>query len=138
MSEKAKFDYVILKRLFHYLRTHAAISWMSLIVVVSIALMSVLQPTLIGQIVDRFIEDNNCEPSAFQNFMYYFQPSRALGDQLMAWTIVVLILLIFEGILTFFSTYLGALLGQSIIKDSINNFSKLFVLGFLFAFNRIS
>ncbi len=117
MAEKTKFDFVLLKRLMHYLKTHPYVSLASLIVVVSIALISVLQPIMIGEIVDRFIQDEKCNDSLIQSFMYRLEPSAALSDQLLAWTIVVLILLFLEGIMTFFSTYLGALLGQSIIKD---------------------
>lgn len=117
MAEKSKFDFVLLRRLMHYLKTHPFISISSLFVVISIALISVAQPLMIGEIVDRFIRANDTEPSFIQNVMYYFEPSRDLSVQLLAWTIVVLILLFCEGLLTFFSTYLGALLGQSIIKD---------------------
>lgn len=117
MSEKAKFDFGLMRRLMHYLKTHPSISLASLIVVISIAFISVAQPLLIGEIVNRFITESSCDKSIFSDFMLYLQPSQALGDQLLAWTIVVLILLILEGLLTFFSTYLGALLGQSIIKD---------------------
>ena len=118
MSEKSKFDFDLLKRLAHYLKVHPALSWGSLLVVVSIALLGIFQPYLIGQTIDRFVMMNpDAEPSVFQDFISFFQPDQDVGKQIFAWTILSLVLLFLEGILSFAATYLGELLGQSIIRD---------------------
>ncbi|MEO9533357.1 MAG: ABC transporter ATP-binding protein [Crocinitomicaceae bacterium] len=125
MQEKSKFDFPLFKRLAAYLGTHPWVSLGSLLAVLLISLLSAIQPFLIGGIINKFVMGGN---GAFMHgtaskimpavdFINGFQFSEEFSSNYLIWIIIVLSLLIAEGVLTFLSTYLGALLGQSIIKD---------------------
>ena len=125
MQEKSKFDFPLFKRLAAYLGTHPWVSLGSLLAVLLISLLSAIQPFLIGGIINKFVMGGN---GAFMHgtaskimpavdFINGFQFSEEFSSNYLIWIVIVLSLLIAEGVLTFLSTYLGALLGQSIIKD---------------------
>lgn len=118
MAEKSKFDFVLMKRLAAYMKEHYWLSIASISVMILIALISIAQPILIGEMVNRFISFNsNPNMDWVQSFINWFQPDQDPSKQILAWTILVIIFLFLEGLFTFLTTYLGALLGQTIIKD---------------------
>jgi ATP-binding cassette subfamily B multidrug efflux pump len=81
-------------------------------------LISIAQPLLIGEIVSRFIAfEPNARMEPVQDFINWFQPDQDPSKQILAWTILVIVFLFLEGLFTFLTTYLGAMLGQTIIKD---------------------
>lgn len=116
-----KFDFGLAKRLARYLRAYKHVTLASLLIIIVASVFSVFQPLLIGEMVNRFVSDGGANQQinleAFQNFINLFQANQDPEKQLLAWTILVILFLIMEGIMTFFTTYLGAVLGQSIIKD---------------------
>ncbi|UKN02472.1 ABC transporter ATP-binding protein/permease [Paracrocinitomix mangrovi] len=118
-EEKKKFNFDLAKRLFNYFKEHPTVSISSLIIIVLMAFIGVAQPLMIKEMVNRFVIGEGADASwdGVQQFMYTIQPDTDVSKQLWTWTIFVIILLFLEGFLTFFSTYLGALLGQSIIRD---------------------
>ena len=117
-EKKSKFDFSVFRRLLAYMGAYKKVSLAALMAVVFIALISVFQPYLIGEIINRFVlgEIVN-EPFLWQFIVDAFGVEQTASQQLLAWTIVIFVLLLLEGFLTFFTTYLGALLGQSIIRD---------------------
>ena len=122
MSEpKKKFDFALARRLASYLKEHSKITFFALFIIVIMALFSIVQPLLIGEMVNRFVADGGANRhmnlDAVQSLVNLFQPDQDPGIQLLAWTLLVVVVLLLEGLMTFFSTYLGALLGQSIIRD---------------------
>ncbi|MCB9222597.1 MAG: ABC transporter ATP-binding protein [Crocinitomicaceae bacterium] len=118
MSEKSKFDFTLFKRLLGYMKEHFWLSFISFVVMILIALIAIAQPLLIGEIVNRYIMFSPSPKMDWvQALINNFQPSTDPSAQILAWTIVVIIFLLLEGLLSFLTTYLGALLGQSIIKD---------------------
>ena len=119
MSEKkSKFDFIVFKRLLAYMKIYKKVSLLALSAVVIIALISIFQPYLIGQIINRFVvDDKTGDPFYWQWIVDMFGAEMTRSGQILAWTIVIFVFLILEGFFTFFTTYLGALLGQSIIRD---------------------
>ncbi|MFT4603203.1 MAG: ATP-binding cassette subfamily B multidrug efflux pump, partial [Arenicella sp.] len=119
MSEKkSKFDFIVFKRLLAYMKIYKKVSLLALSAVVIIALISIFQPYLIGQIINRFVvSDKTGDPFYWQWMVDMFGAEMTRSGQILAWTIVIFVFLILEGFFTFFTTYLGALLGQSIIRD---------------------
>ncbi|MBD3639135.1 MAG: ABC transporter ATP-binding protein [Crocinitomicaceae bacterium] len=120
-EEKKKFDFGLAKRLANYLNEHLLVTIISLSVIILIAALSILQPMIIGEMINRFITGGgsnayvNLEP--IQGIVNIIQPNPDPAKQLLAWTILVIFILFLEGLFTFLSTYLGAYLGQSIIRD---------------------
>jgi len=118
MAEKTKFDFLLLKRLFEFIKPHKLVFYIALIFIVLAAFVGVSSPFLIQEIINRFVVDGaNVEPNFVQHLINYFQDDPDPSKQIWAWSILVLIMLFLEGVITFFSTYLGGLLGQEIIKD---------------------
>lgn len=100
MSEnKAKIDVKIFKRLLHYARPYKLYLISAFLFTLGISLTAPLRPSILGDIVDKFIVK-----------------TKDL-DSLLFWTLVVIGLLIIETILLFFNTYFANLLAQSIIRD---------------------
>jgi len=117
-EKKSKFDFTAFKRLLAYMGKYKRISFTVLIAVMAIALVSVFQPYLIGTAIRRLVVDDFSATDFRWNWMIeIFGNSDTRQGQFMSWTIVLVILLLAEGVLTFLTTYLGALLGQSIIRD---------------------
>ncbi|OIQ27160.1 MAG: antibiotic ABC transporter ATP-binding protein [Crocinitomix sp. MedPE-SWsnd] len=117
-EKKSKFDFTAFKRLLAYMGKYKRISLASLLAVVTIAMVSVFQPYLIGSAISRLvIEDQSGDFFQWNWMIEIFGNSDTRQGQFLSWTIILIILLVAEGILTFFTTYLGALLGQSIIRD---------------------
>lgn len=117
MNEKSKFDFTLFKRLVGYLKTYSRLSILALIATLLLALLGIAGPYLIGEMINRFVAGGELEPVNFQWIIDWFAASEANSDQLFGWTILILILLLIEGFLTFLTTLFGAILGQSIIKD---------------------
>lgn len=119
MERQKKFDFGLAKRLIVYLKEHAGLSFLSFVVILVLAFFAILQPALIGEMINRFVTGGSAFESLdpAQDFINLFQSDQEPSKQLLAWTILVLVVLLLEGFFTFLTTYLGALLGQTIIKD---------------------
>jgi len=121
MSEKAKFDRVLLQRLFRLIRPYRAMFIFALVMMILLSLLGPVRPAMIMEMIDRFIIPKEGEQTWYGNFIQsiisFFEPSNVASTQLLAWTILIMILLILESIILFGSTYLANLLGQAIIRD---------------------
>lgn len=118
MAKKSTFDIALLVRLLTYLKGHKTVFLSIAVTVALIAVLSTLRPYLVIEMINRFVVQGGAPTSdALSAFIQLFQPDDHPQQQLLAWTIFILILLLLQGIVTFFSTYLGALLGQSIIQQ---------------------
>jgi ATP-binding cassette, subfamily B, multidrug efflux pump len=120
-EKKKKFDFGLAKRLAFYLKEQRRITIISLGVILAMAFVSISQPLLIGEMINRFITNGGANQNFHfdwvQNLINLFQPDQSPANQLLAWTVLIVALLFLEGLFNFVSTYLGALLGQSIIRD---------------------
>lgn len=119
-KEGKKFDLTLAKRLLGYMKLLPGVTFFSIVVILVLAFLSVVQPALIGDMVSIYVEGNTAEGmrvETVQSIVSWYESSANPSKQLLAWTLFVLFLLLLEGIFNFVSTYLAALLGQSIIRD---------------------
>ncbi|MES2800811.1 MAG: ABC transporter ATP-binding protein [Bacteroidota bacterium] len=99
MSKETIFNLTLFKRLISYIKPYKRIFLFSLLCTLLLAAVSPFRPIIIGRIVsDYIVRDKSV-------------------DLLLKWTIVVVILLLFEAVLNFLSSYFSNLLAQSIIRD---------------------
>lgn len=97
-SKPSAFESNILKRLFKLSGPHAKLFWFTFLFTILFALLSTIRPYIIQYIIDNFIPKGD-----FKN-IYLFSA-------------IVFGLLILSTVFQLLSSYLGALLGQLIIKD---------------------
>lgn len=121
MSEKAKFDRRLFSRLFRLVKPYPGVFYCSLITILLLAVLGPIRPALIMEMIDRFVVPKEGELAAYgnvtQNFINLFINNNSVQTQLLAWTILLLVLLFIESIILFISTYYSNLLGQRIIRD---------------------
>ncbi len=97
-SKPSAFESNILKRLFKLSGPHAKLFWFTFLFTILFALLSTIRPYIIQYIIDNFIPKGD-----FKN-IYLFSA-------------IVFGMLILSTVFQLLSSYLGALLGQLIIKD---------------------
>jgi ATP-binding cassette subfamily B protein len=97
-SKPSAFESNILKRLFKLSGPHAKLFWFTFLFTILFALLSTIRPYIIQYIIDNFIPKGD-----FKN-IYLFSA-------------IVFGMLILSTVFHLLSSYLGALLGQLIIKD---------------------
>jgi len=121
MSEEAKFDRALLKRLFKLIRPYRGMFIFALFTMILLSLLGPIRPAMIMEMIDRFVIVKEGEQTWYGNFIQsivsVFEPSNLASSQILAWTILIIILLIVESFILFISTYLANLLGQAIIRD---------------------
>lgn len=121
MSEKAKFDRRLFSRLFRLVRPYRFIFYFSFATIILLALLGPIRPALIMEMIDRLIVPKEGDPSEYgeitQRFINLFTGNHSVKAQLLAWTILLIVLLLLESIIMFASTYFSNLLGQLIIRD---------------------
>lgn len=121
MSEKAKFDRRLLKRLLALIKPYRLIFFTALATIILLAYLGPLRPAIIMEMIDRFIIPKEGEPSGFGNVVQaivsIFQSNMAPSSQLLGWTILLLVILLLESLILFLSTYVANLLGQVIVRD---------------------
>ncbi|MES2656907.1 MAG: ABC transporter ATP-binding protein [Bacteroidota bacterium] len=97
-SKPSSFDRGVLKRLFKLSVPHAKLFWFTFILTVLVSYLSTLRPYLIQYTIDNFI------------------PAKDLKS-IYTYSLIIFGLLVLSAIFQLWSSYLGALLGQLIIKD---------------------
>lgn len=121
MAEKSKFDLNLLKRLFRFMVPYRAVFVGALITMLLLSIIGPVRPYIIIEMINGYVVgDGNITSRVgllIQDFVGLFSSASTINEHLLAWTILLLILLLLEGIIQFFSTYLANLLGQSIIRD---------------------
>lgn len=85
------------------------------------AFLGPVRPIIIKELIDNYISGDGKELTELgriiQPVVNWFSSPTTVSDQLLSWTILLLVLLLIESIIQFFLTYLANLLGQSIIRD---------------------
>lgn len=121
MAEKTKLDLKILGKLLRYSRPYKGVFIAAILMMVLFAFLGPLRPLLIMEMINNYITGDGTELSksgaVIQPFVDVISSPVTLKDQLLGWTILILLVLVLESIIQFFLTYLAFLLGQSIIKD---------------------
>lgn len=97
-SKPSAFESNILKRLFKLSGPHGKLFWFTFLFTILFALLSTIRPYIIQYIIDNFIPKGD-----FKNIYLY--------------SAIVFGMLILSTVFQLLSSYLGALLGQLIIKD---------------------
>lgn len=97
-SKPSSFDNNVLKRLFKLSNPYAKLFWFTFLFTILFALLSTIRPYLIQHVIDNFLPTKD-----FRNIYIY--------------SAIIFGLLIISTVFQLFSSYLGALLGQLIIKD---------------------
>jgi ATP-binding cassette subfamily B multidrug efflux pump len=121
MSEQSKFDVNLLKRLIGYIKPYKSVFIIALISMVLLSVLGPVRPLIIIEMINSYIVGTGVKPGTnaeiIQNFIDLFISNDDITTQLLAWTVLLIVLLIIEGFVQFFSTYFSNLLGQSIIRD---------------------
>lgn len=97
VSGKA-FDKTIFKRIVAYVKPHKKTFFYSLFTTLTLALAAPLRPWIVQYILDNFVNTPNQE-------------------KLFLFTILLIAILIFEGLIQFLDSYFTSLLGQNIMRD---------------------
>jgi ATP-binding cassette subfamily B multidrug efflux pump len=99
MSNEAKLDFGIFRRLMIFVRNYKKLVLLSFVCTIILSLLTPFRPKLIGIMVDKYIISGQNEKELFN------------------WTALVLLVLLLEGIFQFLSAFSSNLLAQSIIRD---------------------
>lgn len=95
-------DLKLLKRIISYMTPYKKQFWGALILTITLAIVGVIRPKIIGELVGNFVVINKDKQG------------------LLIGTILIIFLLIIEAIGSYYRTYLSQELGQSVIKDIRN------------------
>jgi ATP-binding cassette subfamily B multidrug efflux pump len=121
MLEKYQSDIKLFKRLLAYVMPYKKILFIGFLLTVFVAVIASLRPILFKEMINIFVSESNKTngyiEQIFQNFVTLISPHAQHEEKLLIWTLLILILLIFETISEFFITYFGAIMGQSVIRD---------------------
>ena len=99
MSEEAKIDFKVFKRLLHFIKNYKRLLLYSFLCTIVLAVLAPMRPKLIGVMVDKYIISGQDEKA------------------LLYWTLIILGLLFLEGVFQFLGSFSSNLLAQSIIRD---------------------
>lgn len=99
MSEQAKLDFKVFRRLVVFVKSYRKILIFSLLCTLALSTLTPLRPMVIGNMVNDFIIDHQDAPA------------------LLKWSIFLLVMLVFEGLFQFMNSYFSNLLAQSVIRD---------------------
>ena len=98
MTERSSLNYTVFKRLLAYAKDYKGLFAFSVICTLILAFLGPIRPKVIGVMVSDFL-------------------GKAEGSSLIFWTVIVVVILIFEGLFQFLSSYFSNLFAQSIIRD---------------------
>ncbi len=99
MADKSKLNVSVFLRLLSYWKTYKGLFLLAISCTLLLALIGPLRPMLIGEMVDQYIISTQDESA------------------LLFWTLIIIGILLFEGVLQFLSSYFSNLFAQSIIRD---------------------
>lgn len=99
MSEQAKLDFKVFRRLVVFVKSYRKYLIFSLLCTLSLSALTPLRPMVIGNMVNDYIIKAQNESA------------------LLKWSIFLLIMLVFEGLFQFLNSYFSNLLAQSVIRD---------------------
>ena len=98
MTERSSLNYTVFKRLLAYAKDYKGLFAFSVMSTLILAFLGPIRPKVIGVMVSDFLGE-------------------AEGSSLIFWTVIVVVILIFEGLFQFLSSYFSNLFAQSIIRD---------------------
>ena len=98
MTERSSLNYTVFKRLLAYAKDYKGLFAFSVMCTLILAFLGPIRPKVIGVMVSDFLGE-------------------AEGSSLIFWTVIVVVILIFEGLFQFLSNYFSNLFAQSIIRD---------------------
>lgn len=98
MTERSSLNYTVFKRLLAYAKDYKGLFAFSVMCTLILAFLGPIRPKVIGVMVSDFLGE-------------------AEGSSLIFWTVIVVVILIFEGLFQFLSSYFSNLFAQSIIRD---------------------
>ena len=98
MTERSSLNYTVFKRLLAYAKDYKGLFAFSVMCTLILAFLGPIRPKVIGVMVSDFL-------------------GKAEGSSLIFWTVIVVVILIFEGLFQFLSSYFSNLFAQSIIRD---------------------
>lgn len=108
-------------KLLGYSRPYVFVFGVAIFLMILFAFLGPVRPIIIKELIDNYISGDGKELTALGQFIQpivnWFSSPKTVSDQLLSWTILLLVLLLIESIIQFFLTYLANLLGQSIIRD---------------------
>jgi ATP-binding cassette, subfamily B, multidrug efflux pump len=99
MSKQSKIDFSVFKRLLKFVKPYKNLVVLAFVCTIVLSILTPARPYLIGEMVTRFISQG--------------KDSTALLN----WTLIILLMLLFEGLFQFAGSYLSNLLAQSVIRD---------------------
>jgi ATP-binding cassette, subfamily B, multidrug efflux pump len=99
MEERSKLNFKVFFRLLSYWKSYKKLFLIAVLCTLILAFIGPIRPLLVGHMVESYI----------------------VGDQdesmLLFWTVIILIILVFDGLFQFLSNYFSNLFAQSIIRD---------------------
>ncbi len=98
MTERSSLNYTVFKRLLAYAKDYKGLFAFSVMCTLILAFLGPIRPKVIGVMVSDFL-------------------GKAEGSSLIFWTVIVVVILIFECLFQFLSSYFSNLFAQSIIRD---------------------
>ena len=98
MTDRSSLNYTVFKRLLAYAKDYKGLFAFSVMCTLILAFLGPIRPKVIGVMVSDFLGE-------------------AEGSSLIFWTVIVVVILIFEGLFQFLSSYFSNLFAQSIIRD---------------------
>lgn len=99
MENKSKLNVHVFRRLLSYWRLYKRLFLIAILCTIILGVLGPLRPYIVGDMVSEYISKSRNEAMLFK------------------WTIIVTVMLIFEGLFQFLSTYFSNLFAQSIIRD---------------------
>lgn len=99
MAEKSKLNYDVFRRLIAYRKHYRALFALALTFTITLAFLSPYRPKVLMYMVEVFKDKSSAD------------------SDIMMWAIIVVILLVFEGVFQFLSSYFSNLFAQNIIRD---------------------
>ena len=98
MTDRSSLNYTVFKRLLAYAKDYKGLFAFSVMCTLILAFLGPVRPKVIGVMVSDFLGETE-------------------GSSLIFWTVIVVVILIFEGLFQFLSNYFSNLFAQSIIRD---------------------
>ena len=121
MAEKSKLDLTIMGKLLGFSKPYFFVFTAAIILMIFYAFLGPVRPLIFKELIDTYISGDGTVLSdrgaTFQGVIDTFSNPITVSDQLWAWTVFILVILVIESVMQFFLYYLTYLLGHSIIKD---------------------
>jgi ATP-binding cassette subfamily B multidrug efflux pump len=99
MKERSKLNVTVFRRLLSYWKNYKGLFFFAVLCTLFLAVLAPVRPMLVGNMVDSYIMQGQD------------------ADELLSWTLIIILILVANGIFQFLQTYYANLFAQSIIRD---------------------